>query len=91
MFSLALGDQLIDDLLESGAFHDAIDIVQRQIDAMIGNAALRKVIGPDALLPVAGPDLRFARLTAGAVNLLALIVIEPGPQHLHREPPVLVL
>ena len=52
-----LGDQRIDDLLERFAFDDLWQFVQREIDAMIGDAALRIIIGPDALRAVAGTDL----------------------------------
>ena len=39
-----------------------VKIIKRlNIDAMVGNAALRKVVGPDALRAVAGTDLRLAR------------------------------
>jgi hypothetical protein len=38
-----LGDQRIDDLVERFAFDDLWQFVQREIDAMIGDAALRKL------------------------------------------------
>ena len=42
------------------AVHDEIDFVQRQVDAVIGDAALRKIIGADALGTIAGADQRLA-------------------------------
>ncbi len=35
------------------AIHDVLDLVQRQVDAVIGDARLREVVGADALGAVA--------------------------------------
>ena len=48
-------DQRID-----GAIEDLIELMEREIHAMIGDARLWKVIGADALGTVAGTDHRFA-------------------------------
>ena len=50
----------LDHLIEV-AVHDVVEPVQRELDAMVRQAALRKVVGPDALGTMAG-----ARLGAGA-------------------------
>src|SRR5699024_8776327 len=55
LFGLVLGKQRVDDGIEL-AGHDVVELVQRQIDAMIGDSALRKVIGANALRPVATAD-----------------------------------
>ena len=62
-----------------------------QIDAVIGDAALRKVISADALRAVARSDLGLARLAAGAVGLFALGLVETRAQDLHGELAVLML
>ena len=36
------------------ALYDLIELVQGKVDAMVGNAPLRKVVGPDALGSIAG-------------------------------------
>ena len=56
-FGLVFGHQRVDDLVQGLAFHHLRQLVQRQIDAVIGDAALRKVIGADALGAVARADL----------------------------------
>ena len=58
---------------------------------MVSDPALRKIVGADALRAVAAAHLA---LTAGRplVDLaLALLLVEPCAQHLHRLGPVLVL
>ena len=62
-----------------------------KIDAVIGDAALRKIISADALGPVARADLPAPLGRALGVELCALLVIELGPQHRHRLGAVLVL
>jgi methyl-accepting chemotaxis protein len=45
------------------AVHDRrVDLVQRQVDAVVGDAALRKVVGADALGAVAAADQALARV-----------------------------
>ena len=48
-----LGDQCIDDFAQAFALHHLGQIVERQIDAVVGDAPLRKVVGTDALGAVA--------------------------------------
>ena len=57
---LMLGDQRIDQLIERFAFEHQIKLVQRQPDAVVGDAPLREIIGADALRAVAGADLAAA-------------------------------
>src|SRR5262245_5636906 len=45
---LVIGDQRVDDLVEL-AQHHAIELVERQVDAVIGDAPLREIVGADAL------------------------------------------
>src|SRR5688572_29346217 len=42
------------------AFHDLIELVQRQADAVIGDAILLEVIGADLFATVAGADHALA-------------------------------
>lgn len=46
---LVLGEDRVDDLVKRFPGHDLVYLVKGQIDPMIGNPPLRKVIGPDAL------------------------------------------
>jgi len=71
-----LGDQRIDHFAERDPFHDLRQLVERQVDAMIGDARLRKIIGTDALGAIAGADLAFAFCRARG--------IEPLPLHVAR-------
>ena len=50
---LVLRHQRIDDLAQLVAGDDARQIVERQVDAVIGDAALRIIVGADALAAVA--------------------------------------
>src|SRR5882762_2460156 len=58
---------------------------------MIGDAALRKIIGADALGAVAGADLLAAVRRAGRVDALLLGVVDAGAQDVHRRRAILVL
>src|SRR6516162_8381323 len=52
-----LGDQCVDDLVESFAFDDLRQFVQREIDSMIGDATLRIIVSADAFRAVTRTDL----------------------------------
>src|SRR5690606_29536876 len=45
---LVIGDQGIDDLVEF-SHHHAIELVERQVDAVVGNATLWEVVGANTL------------------------------------------
>ncbi len=67
-----MGDQRIDDGLQA-AFHDQVELVQREADAVIGEAVLREVVGADLLAAIAGADLLLALL--GQLRIL----LSPSP------------
>src|SRR5687767_5529260 len=77
------------------AFQVAVDhvreLVQRQVDAMVGHAALRKVIGADAFGTIARTDLQFARAGLRLVALFLLGRLELRLQQRHGARTVLVL
>jgi hypothetical protein len=58
---------------------------------VIADAALRKIVGADALGTVARADLAFAFGGACRIELGAFQVVKLGPQHRHRLCLVLVL
>ena len=58
---------------------------------MVGDAALRKVVGADALGAVAAADQRFALGGNLAVRFLLLFVLDARGQHAHCLRLVLVL
>src|SRR5207344_3160230 len=57
---LMFGRQRVDQFAQRFARDDLRQLVERQVDAVIGDAALREVIGADALAAVAGADLFLA-------------------------------
>src|ERR1700752_4236926 len=67
---LVLRGQRIDELAQRFARNHLRQLVERQIDAVVGDAALREIIGADALAAVAGADLFLA--VGGARRFLAL-------------------
>src|SRR5262249_37562862 len=69
---LMLGHQRVDDLAERLALDHLRQLVERQGDPVIGDAALRKIVGPDALGAVARSDLAAALGGALGIALLAL-------------------
>ena len=66
---LMVGDQRVDDLAQRLALDHLRQIVERQIDAVVGDAALREIIGADALGAIAGADLVLALGGARLVEL----------------------
>src|SRR5437899_4685752 len=73
----------IDDLVQL-AVHDGVDLVERQIDPVIGHAPLRKVVGANALAPVPRPDQALPMRGFLLLPLLALLLDKPRRQHRHR-------
>src|SRR5882757_9711682 len=57
---LMLGRQRIDQFAQRFARDHLRQLVEREVDAVVGDAALRKIIGADALRAVAGADLLLA-------------------------------
>jgi len=88
---LMLGHQRVDDLAQRLALDHLRQLVEREIDAVVGNAALREIIGADALGAVARADLPAPLSGARRVLLLTLEIVEPGAQHCHRFGAIAVL
>ena len=53
-------DQRVEEMVEA-ALHDLVELVERQVDAVIGDAVLRVVVGADAFGTVTTADLQLAR------------------------------
>src|SRR5260370_29052843 len=85
------GGERVDDLVERFARHHLVDLVERQVDAVVGDATLREIVGADALGAVAAADLALPIGGARRGERLTLHLIEPGTQHLQGARPVLVL
>ena len=54
------GGQRVDQFAQRFAGDHLRQLVERQVDAVVGDAALRKIVGADALAAVAGADLLLA-------------------------------
>src|SRR5262245_16503238 len=80
---LMLGHQCVDDLAQRLALDDLRQLVECEINAVVADAALWKIVGADALGAIAGTNLAAPLGGAGRVLLLALMVIEPRAQHRH--------
>ena len=62
---LVFVDQWIDDRIEMARQHFA-ELIEGQIDAMVGHSTLREIVGADAFGAVAAPDPQLAGLRLGA-------------------------
>ena len=61
-----------------------VELVEGEVDAVVGHPPLRKIVGADALRAVARADLALARRRrARSSCFCALQVVEPRAQHLH--------
>src|SRR5215469_11817904 len=85
------GGQCVDDLVEGLASHHLVDLVERQVDAVVGDAALREIIGPHPLRAVTAADLALAVGGARRIARLPFQLVEPRAQHLEGTRLVLVL
>src|SRR5438552_537509 len=77
------GGELIDQLAGI-ALEDVVQAVGREVDAVIGDAALREVIRADFLRALAGADLAAALLRHRLLLFADLHLVEARAQHLHR-------
>ena len=73
------------------AFEHVLQLVRREVDAVIGDAALREIVGADLLGALAGADLAAAVLRDRVLLLAHLHLVEARAQHLHGFRPVLDL
>ena len=73
------------------ARHHGRQRIQRQVDPVIGHAALGEIIGADAFAAIARPHLRFAVRRTCIVHAGAFQIVEPCAQHLHGQFLVAVL
>src|SRR5262249_51243263 len=71
-------DQLVQIALEHGR-----QAVQREPDAMVGDAGLRKVVGSNPLAPLTGPDLALPIRSDRRLLLLLGALQEPCLEHTH--------
>ena len=85
-----LGNERIGQLFQI-TVHDEIQLVQRQVDAVVRHAALREIVGADALAAVARADQTLAGGGFLGLGLAQLHVLDAGGQHLHGLGLVLVL
>src|SRR5690242_2315133 len=74
--------QRLDDRLDV-SIHHAREIVRREADAVVRDAALRIVVRPDLRRAVARADLRLAQLRPLRLLLAHAQVEQPRAQHLH--------
>ena len=73
------------------AFKDLIQLIEGQIDAVIGHSALRKIIGADPFRAVARADEATPVFRLGGLLAFALGGDEPGSKETHRPRAVLML
>src|SRR5436305_3443600 len=88
---LMLRHQCVDDLAQRLALDDLGQLVQGQVDAVIADSRLRKIVGTNSLGAVSGTDLAAALGSALGFALLPLEIVEPGAQDRHGLGAVAVL
>ena len=71
LFRLISSNERVNQLVEI-AVHDRVDLIERQPDAVVGDSALREIVGADALVAHAGTDLAAALAGDGGVDALLL-------------------
>lgn len=71
---------LVDDKVELGALHAALEVVEGVIAAVVGDSVLLEVVGPDLVASVDGGDLARSGAALALLLLAELLLGEPGPQ-----------
>lgn len=84
-------DQGIDQLVEGSTVKYGVELVERQVDPVIGHTPLGKIVGADALRAIARPDLILSVLGARVGRLLAFEFVEARTHNLHGQSAILVL
>src|SRR5713101_3195163 len=87
---LLLRRQGVDKRIDFAVQH-VVELMQRQVDAMVGDAGLREVVSANSFRAVARADHRTARLCDLRVLLRVGSLEQPRPQDLERARLVLVL
>src|SRR6478672_12732195 len=82
--------QRADQLIEI-ALHDRVDLVERQVDPVIGHASLRKVVRADPLAAIPGTDQALPVRCLLLLAFPALLVDEPRRKDRHRLRAIAVL
>src|SRR5215813_6463322 len=80
---LLIRHQRVDQLIERCSLEHLIELVQRQADAMVGDASLRKIVGANALGTVTGSDLILTLRRARISSPLAFLLEQTRAQDLH--------
>ena len=66
------------------ALHDAQEFVKREVDSVVGEAPLRKVVGTDAVRSVATADEAFALGSVFGGTFRAVFFLDTCGQHPQR-------
>src|SRR5205085_7795545 len=90
LLGLEFARQCVEQLVEL-AVHDALDLVEREVDAMVGDPALREVVGTDSLRAVARADEELARRGGLRLLLAHLLVADARREDPERLLAILVL
>ena len=77
------GNQGVGDFFQV-AVHHKIQLVQGKVDAVVGHATLRVVVGTDALAAVAAADKGFAFGGFFGLGFAFLRVVQAGGEDFHR-------
>ena len=66
------------------ALHDAQEFVERQVDAVVGEAPLREVVGADAIASIATADEAFALGSVFSGTFRPVFFLDTCGQHPQR-------
>ena len=83
LFRRVGGDECVKDLVHV-AVQELVELVNRQLDAVVGHTIFREIIGADALRAVARADLTLAVGRDGGTLLFYLGLVQPRTQHGQR-------
>src|SRR5688572_8886607 len=79
---LVRGAELAEEDIDA-ALHHRRDIARVELDAVVGDAVLWVVIGPDLLAPLSGADLGAPSIATLGRQLCLLDLVESGAQYRH--------
>ena len=89
-FLLVSQTKFLDECIK-GALEDGVEFVERQIDAMVGDAVLWEIVSTDPFAPITAANLDAAIRGPFTLHVPLLLIEDTSTQHAHGLGAIFVL